>query len=100
MNTMHTYGKLCTQFYDLDKPTAPPEALAFYLKHARQANGAVLEAMCGSGRFLIPMTQAFVNNLDFKFCLRPPPVSIRAAQCTQYRHPDPRTRAFGCSSGF
>ena len=61
MNTMHTYGKLCTQFYDLDKPTAPPEALAFHLKHARQANGAVLEAMCGSGRFLIPLLQAGID---------------------------------------
>jgi SAM-dependent methyltransferase len=60
MTTMQTYGKLCTQFYDLDKPTAPPEALAFYLKHAR-TNGPVLEAMCGSGRFLIPLMQAGID---------------------------------------
>jgi SAM-dependent methyltransferase len=61
MTTMHTYGKLCTEFYDIDKPTAPPEELAFYLEHARQANGAVLEAMCGSGRFLIPLMQASID---------------------------------------
>jgi SAM-dependent methyltransferase len=61
MNTLTNYGKLCTQFYDIDKPTAPPEELAFYLGHARQANGPVLEAMCGSGRFLIPMMQAGID---------------------------------------
>jgi SAM-dependent methyltransferase len=61
MNPHTTYGKLCTQFYDLDKPTAPPEELAFYLEHARQTNGPVLEAMCGSGRFLIPLMQAGID---------------------------------------
>jgi SAM-dependent methyltransferase len=61
MNTLQSYGKLCTEFYDIDKPTAPPEELAFYLGHARQANGPVLEAMCGSGRFLIPMMQAGID---------------------------------------
>jgi SAM-dependent methyltransferase len=61
VNTLTNYGKLCTQFYDIDKPTAPPEELAFYLGHARQANGPVLEAMCGSGRFLIPMMQAGID---------------------------------------
>jgi SAM-dependent methyltransferase len=61
MTTHTTYGKLCTQFYDIDKPAAPPEELAFYLGHARQANGPVLEAMCGSGRFLIPMMQAGID---------------------------------------
>jgi SAM-dependent methyltransferase len=61
MNSDTTYGKLCTEFYDIDKPTAPPEELAFYLGHARQANGPVLEAMCGSGRFLIPLMQAGID---------------------------------------
>ena len=61
MSKLQSYGKLCTQFYDLDKPSAPPDALAFYLEHARQANGPVLEAMCGSGRFLVPMMQAGID---------------------------------------
>jgi SAM-dependent methyltransferase len=61
MDTLQSYGNLCTQFYDLDKPSAPPDALAFYLEHARQANGPVLEAMCGSGRFLVPMMQAGID---------------------------------------
>jgi SAM-dependent methyltransferase len=56
-----SYGKLCTQFYDLDKPSAPPEALAFFLEYAQAANGAVLEAMCGSGRFLIPLMEAGID---------------------------------------
>lgn len=53
---MAAYGSLCTEFYDLDKPSAPAEALAFYVARARKAGGRVLELMCGSGRFLLPMS--------------------------------------------
>lgn len=55
---MSSYGSLCTEFYDLDKPDAPPDALEFYTKWARAAGGRVLEPMCGSGRFLAPMLRA------------------------------------------
>lgn len=55
---MAAYGSLCSQFYDLDKPTAPTMALAYYLERARQARGRILEPMCGSGRFLLPMSMA------------------------------------------
>lgn len=58
---MPAYGSLCTAFYDLDKPAAPPDALAFYLDRARHAGGPTLEPMCGSGRFLLPMVQAGVR---------------------------------------
>jgi hypothetical protein len=54
---MNSYKRLCTQFYDLDKPHAPPEALAFYLRYAERATGPILEPMCGSGRYLLPMLQ-------------------------------------------
>jgi SAM-dependent methyltransferase len=54
---MNSYGKLSTTFYDLDKPHPPPDALAFYTQHAHAAGGLILEPMCGSGRFLIPMLQ-------------------------------------------
>jgi len=57
---MAAYGSLCTEFYDLDKPNAPAGALAYYLDRARTAGGRVLEPMCGSGRFLIPMSLAGV----------------------------------------
>lgn len=54
---MHAYLKLCTEFYDIDKPAAPPEALAFYADYTARSRGPILEPMCGSGRFLIPLTQ-------------------------------------------
>ena len=52
---MSSYRKLCTEFYDLDKPGPPPEALAFYRAYAQRASGSILEPMCGSGRFLLPL---------------------------------------------
>ena len=50
-----SYGNLCTEFYDIDKPEAPPDAFDFYLAEAERARGAILEPMCGSGRFLLPL---------------------------------------------
>ena len=55
---MGSYGTLCTAYYDLDKPFAPSDALAFHQAEAAQSSGPVLEPMCGSGRFLIPLLQA------------------------------------------
>lgn len=55
---MNTYLDLCTEYYELDKPFAAKEALDFYLKYATQVNGAILEPMCGTGRFLIPFIEA------------------------------------------
>jgi SAM-dependent methyltransferase len=54
---METYQKLCTEFYDLDKPHVPGDALEFYMHYAAKAEGLILEPMCGSGRFLIPMLE-------------------------------------------
>jgi hypothetical protein len=51
---MSSYQKLCTQFYDLDKPQISEEAINFYLSYAKKAKGPILEPMCGSGRYLIP----------------------------------------------
>ncbi len=50
------YGPLCTQFYDLDKPRAPADALSFYLRRLAGAS-PILEPMCGSGRFLLPLLE-------------------------------------------
>lgn len=52
-----SYKALCTEFYDLDKPHAPEDALQCYLNFAEQANGPILEPMCGTGRFLIPLLE-------------------------------------------
>lgn len=54
---MDSYLMLCTQAYDIDKPTAPAGALAFYERYAREAGGPILEPMCGSGRFLVPLLE-------------------------------------------
>ena len=55
------YKRLLTQAYDLDKPEAPAPELARWMQFAREAHGPVLEVMCGSGRFLIPLAQAGVD---------------------------------------
>ncbi|MFO1317742.1 MAG: class I SAM-dependent methyltransferase [Burkholderiales bacterium] len=52
---MASYGRLSTEFYDLDKPEAPPDAAAYYHDRAARSGGRVLEPMCGSGRFLLPL---------------------------------------------
>lgn len=49
---MKSYQQLSAQYYQMDKPNAPEEELAFFLQYAR---GDILEPMCGTGRFLIPM---------------------------------------------
>jgi SAM-dependent methyltransferase len=52
---MKQYDKLSTEFYDLDKPEEPADAFQFYLEYAAAARGPILEPMCGSGRFLLPL---------------------------------------------
>ena len=76
---MNSYRKLCTEFYDLDKPAPPPEALALYRTYARQASGCILEAMCGSGRFLLPLLAEgyAVEGVDTS------PNMIRANSCSR-----------------
>jgi len=59
------YKNLCTEFYDLDKPSAPHDALAYYLNHAKKAKGPILEPMCGTGHFLIPMLEAGLEVTGF-----------------------------------
>jgi SAM-dependent methyltransferase len=55
------YKRLLTEAYDLDKPEAPEQELARWMQYARDANGPVLEVMCGSGRFLVPLAQAGID---------------------------------------
>ena len=58
---MKSYKKLSTEFYDLDKPQAPKETLAFLLEHLVSIQGPILEPMSGSGRILIPLLRAGIN---------------------------------------
>jgi hypothetical protein len=55
---MDSYRKLCTEFYLLSKPRPPERELAFYRQFVAEAEPPVLEPMCGSGRFLIPLREA------------------------------------------
>lgn len=57
MMTDSTYSKLCTKVYELSKPVPPEDAYAFYRSYAHSANGLILEPMCGTGRFLIPLLE-------------------------------------------
>lgn len=53
--SLDTYLDLCTQVYDLSKPAPPKEAYDFYLSYVKETKGAILEPMCGTGRYLLPM---------------------------------------------
>ncbi len=48
---------LCTEVYDLSKPKPPEDAYHFYRHYIKNANGPILEPMCGTGRFLIPFIE-------------------------------------------
>jgi len=57
MKSPSLYRSLCTDFFDLDKPVAHPTEYAFYMHYVTQTNGPILEPMCGTGRYLIPMIE-------------------------------------------
>jgi SAM-dependent methyltransferase len=54
---LDTYRGLCAEVYDLSKPNPPEDAYFFYKNYVKAARGAVLEPMCGTGRFLIPLLE-------------------------------------------
>lgn len=55
MKKLDTYQSLCTEVYDLSKPNAPQDEYLFYQNYAAEAKGLILEPMCGTGRFLLPL---------------------------------------------
>lgn len=61
MRRLDSYRKLCTEFYDLDKPEPPKHALEFYRARIRAMGEPVLEVMCGSGRFLVALAREGVD---------------------------------------
>lgn len=61
------YKVLCTEYYELDKPHPPEDALQCYLKYAEEAEGAILEPMCGTGRFLIPLLKKGYSITGFDY---------------------------------
>lgn len=54
---LNTYLGLCTEVYELSKPTAPEDAYAFYRSYVSQTKDPILEPMCGTGRFLLPLIE-------------------------------------------
>ena len=62
---MPSYGPLCAQFYDADKPIAPEAEVAWYLDRLPQGDEPVLEVMCGSGRLLLPLLD---HDVDLHGC--------------------------------
>lgn len=61
MKKLDTYQSLCTEVYDLSKPNAPHDVYQFYRSYALEVNGPILEPMCGTGRFLLPLTEEGFN---------------------------------------
>lgn len=55
------YLDLSTEFFDLDKPVASLEEYAFFYDYLSQAQGPILEPMCGTGRYLIPYLEEGFN---------------------------------------
>lgn len=55
MKARKAYHKLCTEFYDISKPVACSQEVAFYADILQGVKGPILEAMCGSGRLLLPL---------------------------------------------
>lgn len=61
------YKGLCTEYYELDKPHPPEDAFQCYLKYAEEAGDAILEPMCGTGRFLIPLLEKGYSITGFDY---------------------------------
>lgn len=75
------YKALLTEAYDLDKPEAPRQELGWYLRQVRACGEPVLEAMCGSGRYLVPLLEAGtdVDGVDAS----PDMLAACAAKCAE-----------------
>jgi len=62
---LDTYLSLCAQVYDISLPTPPADEYAFFRSYAEQTTQPILEPMCGSGRFLLPLIQDGFNVQGF-----------------------------------
>jgi SAM-dependent methyltransferase len=60
-----TYGRLCAAFYDAEKPRPPAKELRFYADLLRRVDGPILEPMCGSGRYLLPLLRKRFDVVGF-----------------------------------
>ncbi len=52
-----TYLSLSTECLDLSRPVPSSEEYAFFRHYVSKSRGPILEPMCGSGRYLIPLLE-------------------------------------------
>lgn len=57
MRALSIYLKLSTEYYDLAR-SIRPEEFSFYTSACQESCGPILEPMCGTGIFLIPLLKA------------------------------------------
>lgn len=57
MKKLSNYLNLCTQVYDLKMSEPQADAYSFYRHYAKEANGPILEPMCGAGQYFIPLLE-------------------------------------------
>lgn len=57
MAISQSYKAISTEFYDCIKPSALEKEILFYTSLLTGIQGPFLEAMCGSGRLLVPLVQ-------------------------------------------
>ncbi len=57
MEKLTTYKKLSTLFYQHEHHPRHAAAVSFYLDQAQVHGSPILEPMCGSGRFLLPLIE-------------------------------------------
>jgi hypothetical protein len=57
MKEYDLYQSLSTEVYELVRAAPPVEAYAFYRDYVEAAQNLVLEPMCESGRFLLPLLE-------------------------------------------
>lgn len=55
------YLGLCTEFWDLDKPMPSEKEYALFRHYVAQSKGPILEPMCGTGRYTIPLLEEGFN---------------------------------------
>ncbi len=57
MKSLATYLDLHTQVYDLIQPTPNKDPYALFRSYAKEADGPILEPMCGSGCYLLSLLE-------------------------------------------
>lgn len=63
------YGYLCTEMYEILHEKAPEDELKFYLSYAKKGE-RILEALCGSGRFLVPFMEQGYHISGIDLCIK------------------------------